>query len=67
MPERVIYTAEPGEILKLLPDGRTIIAHPEKHPRVLYPDGKIEKMTPENCPLVWHAFESVIKQILRPN
>lgn len=67
MLERVIYTTQPGEKLKLLPDGRTIIAHPEKPPRVLHPDGKIEQMTPENCPDVWPIFESIIKQILRPS
>lgn len=44
MLERIIYTAEPGERLKLLKDGRTLIIHPDKRPRVLHPDGKIETL-----------------------
>lgn len=39
---RVIYTAEPGETLKLLRSGLTLIVHPDKPPRILHPDGKIE-------------------------
>lgn len=67
MLERIIYTTEPGEKLKMLSDGRTLIAHADKPLRVLYPDGKVERATPENCPDIWPIFEIVIKQILRPN
>jgi hypothetical protein len=64
---KCIYQTLPGELTLLLQDGRTIIAGRDESPRILHPSGEIEPLTPETDPKIWAIFESVIKQILRPN
>ena len=63
----LLYQAQPGETLKLLPDGRVLIAHPERPLSVRRASGAIERVTPESDPDIWPIYESVLKQLLNPN
>lgn len=64
---RVHYEGQPGEQIKLLKDGRAIVAHPEHAPKVVNLDGTVETLTRENHPDIWAVFEDVVKQLLHPN
>ena len=64
---RIHYSPSDGERTRILKGGRVLVVHPERAPMLLNTDGTMERMTAENCPEVWPIFESIIKQILRPN
>lgn len=57
----------PGEKIKLLKDGRVLVAHPDHLPKVVNLDGSVETLTRDNHPDLWAQFEAVINQLLRPN
>lgn len=39
----IVYTAKPGERVKLLPNGNAVVVHPEHPPRILeIKDGKVQ-------------------------
>lgn len=46
----LLYAAAEGEKLKLLPDGRVLIAHAERPLMVRRATGQIERVTPESDP-----------------
>lgn len=64
---RLIYKAEPGEHLKLLSDGRALVAHPDHPLMIVDQKGSKELLTADNCPEIWPIWQSVLQQILRPN
>ena len=44
---KLVYQGLPSERLKLLPDGSTIVAHPEREPFLIDPHGQRKLLT---CP-----------------
>jgi hypothetical protein len=35
---------EPGERWELLDDGSVMVVHPDRSPKVVYPDGRVEEI-----------------------
>jgi hypothetical protein len=42
-----IYTLQPGEDWRLLPDGGIVVVHPDRPPFILHPDGTKEVIDPK--------------------
>ncbi|UPK31850.1 hypothetical protein IVB18_26345 [Bradyrhizobium sp. 186] len=47
---KLIYAGQPGEVIGLMNDGRAIVAHPERAPKIINLDGTEE-------PFVWNVVE----------
>lgn len=45
---RLLYTIKPGERWALLDDGRVMVVHPDRPPKVVYPDGRVEEIAPSD-------------------
>jgi hypothetical protein len=43
---RLLYTLKPGERWALLDDDRAMVVHPDRPPKVLYPDGSVAEIAP---------------------
>jgi hypothetical protein len=41
-----LYTLKAGERWALLDDDRVIVVHPDRPPKVVYPDGRVEEIAP---------------------
>lgn len=41
-----LYTAKPGEQLALLPNGATVVTHPDREPFLVLPDGMQMPISP---------------------
>lgn len=61
---KVTYRTKPGEQLKLLPDGRAVVAHPERPPKVVTPDGRVEELTRKNHPDIWQSYILALTEII---
>src|SRR5712671_2431739 len=44
--EGLLYILEPGERWELLDDGTLMVVHPDRLPKVVYPDGRVEEIAP---------------------
>jgi hypothetical protein len=40
----LLYMLEPGERWELLDDGSVMVVHPDRLPKVVYPDGRVEEI-----------------------
>jgi hypothetical protein len=43
---RLLYMLQPGERWALLDDDRAMVVHPDRPPKVVYPDGSVEEIAP---------------------
>ena len=43
---RLLYTLKRGERWALLDDDRVMVVHPDRPPKVVYPDGRVEEIAP---------------------
>ena len=43
---RLLYTLKQGERWTLLDDGRVMVVHAARPPKVVYPDGRVEEIAP---------------------
>jgi hypothetical protein len=43
---RLLYTLKPGERWALLDADRAMVVHPDRPPKVVYPDGRVEEIAP---------------------
>jgi hypothetical protein len=43
---RLLYTLKRGERWTLLDDDRVMVVHPNRPPKVVYPDGRVEEIAP---------------------
>ena len=41
-----LYTLKQGERWALLDDDRVMVVHPDRPPKVVYPDGRVEEIEP---------------------
>jgi len=41
-----LYTLKQGERWTLLSDDRVMVIHPDRPPKVVYPDGRVEEIAP---------------------
>jgi hypothetical protein len=41
-----LYTLKQGERWALLDDDRVMVVHPDRPPKVVYPDGRVEEIAP---------------------
>jgi hypothetical protein len=41
-----LYTLKQGERWTLLDDDRVMVVHPDRPPKVVYPDGRVEEIAP---------------------
>ena len=41
---RLLYTLKQGERWALLDDDRVMVIHPNRPPKVIYPDGRVEEI-----------------------
>jgi hypothetical protein len=41
---RLLYKLKPGERWALLDDDRVMVVHPDRPPKVVYPDGRVEEI-----------------------
>jgi hypothetical protein len=48
---RLLYILKNGERWALLDDDRVMVVHPDRPPKVVYPDGRVEEIAPtgSNC------------------
>jgi hypothetical protein len=42
--EGLLYILEQGERWALLDDGSVMVVHPDRSPKVVYPDGRVEEI-----------------------
>ena len=42
----LLYTLKRGERWALLDDDRVMVVHPDRPPKVVYPDGRVEEIEP---------------------
>ena len=43
---RLLYTLKRGERWALLDEDRVMVVHPDRPPKVVYPDGRVEEIAP---------------------
>jgi hypothetical protein len=43
---RLLYTLKRGERWALLDDDHVMVVHPDRPPKVVYPDGRVEEIAP---------------------
>ena len=43
---RLLYTLKKSERWTLLDDDRVMVVHPDRPPKVVYPDGRVEEVLP---------------------
>ena len=43
---RLLYTLKRGERWALLDDDRVMVVHPDRPPKIVYPDGRVEEIAP---------------------
>jgi len=43
---RLLYILKPGERWALLDDDSVMVVHPDRPPKVVYPDGRVEEIAP---------------------
>lgn len=43
---KYVYTLQPGEDWRVTTGGILIVVHPERKPKMVHPDGKVEEISP---------------------